>query len=173
MGEIMLEGQFVRLRPWREDDLLTLCALRNDIRLQAQLLARPRGSTTDQVRQWLVGFENDPQSIFLVISKLVDDQSVGFVQVKQIDTLNRRAEFGIALAAEYVGHGFGLEAITALQSYLRKNWNLRKLMLQVRSDNTRAQDAYQKSGFKTCGVFEKHVFIDGSWHDVVNMEMFL
>ena len=169
----MLEGQLVRLRPWCENDLPMLCSLRNDTLVQAQLLARPRGSTTEQVRQWLTDFENDPQSIFLVISGLADDQSMGFVQVKQIDTLNRRAQFGIALAAKNSGHGFGVEAITLLQSYLRKNWNLRKLMLQVRGDNIHAHEAYYKSGFKACGVFKEHVFIDGGWHDVVNMEVFL
>lgn len=169
----MLEGQLVRLRPWCENDLPLLCSLRNDTLVQAQLLARPRGSTMEQVREWLIGFENDPQSIFLVISGVADDQSMGFVQVKHIDPLNRRAQLGVALAAKHAGRGFGVEAITLLQSYLRKNWNLHKLMLQVRGDNIRAQTAYLKSGFKTCGVFKEHVFIDGGWHDVVNMEVFL
>ena len=173
MDKIVLEGRRLRLRPWRVEDLPPLSALRNDIKAQAQLMARPRGSTLDQVKQWLVDFENDTQSIFLVIADLTDDQSVGFVQVKKIDTLNSRAELGIALSLEHVGRGLGREAIVLLLPYLKENWNLRKVMLQVRSDNLHALAAYQKCGFQMCGVFKEHVFIAGAWHDVVNMEVFL
>jgi diamine N-acetyltransferase len=173
MGKMMLEGHFVRLRPWSAQDLALLSELRNDILVQAQLMARPRGATQEQVKQWLTQFENDAQSIFLVIARLTDEQSIGFVQVKQIDTLNRRAQLGIALAAKHAGRGLGSEAIALLKTHLRQQWNLKKLMLQVRSDNERAQAAYRKSGFQVCGVFKEHVFIEGTWHDVVVMEAFL
>jgi diamine N-acetyltransferase len=173
MEKIMLEGLLVRLRPWCEADLSLMSSLRNDISVQAQLMARPRGSTQEQIKQWLTGFENDPQSILLIVARLKDDQPVGFIQVKQIDTLNRRAQIGIALKADHAGQGLGSEATYLLLAYLKKNWNLRKLMLQVRGDNKRAQAAYSKVGFQSCGVFKEHVFIDGEWQDVVNMEVLL
>jgi RimJ/RimL family protein N-acetyltransferase len=49
----MIEGTDVRLRPWRNEDLAMLTELRNDILVQAQLLARPRGSRPEEVLSWL------------------------------------------------------------------------------------------------------------------------
>jgi diamine N-acetyltransferase len=168
----MLEGQQINLRPWQTQDLPSLTALRNDVVLQGQLLARPRGSTTEQVQEWLEGFKNDPQSIFLVIADKADTL-MGFVQIKHIDTLNRTAELGIGMVQGRIGKGLGTEAIQVMAVYLKKNWNLRKLILQVRTDNQIAIGAYKKTGFSVCGKYANHVFIDGQWRDVTIMELFL
>jgi diamine N-acetyltransferase len=168
----MLEGQHINLRPWQAQDLPSLTSLRNDVVLQGQLLARPRGSTLEQVQEWLEGFKNDPQSIFLVIADKTDVM-LGFVQIKHIDTLNRSAELGIGVLKAKTGKGLGTEAIQLMADYLKKNWNLRKLTLQVRTDNQIAIAAYQKTGFSACGKYTDHVFIDGQWRDVTLMELFL
>jgi diamine N-acetyltransferase len=168
----MLEGANIVLRPWVEKDVAALTPLRNDVKLQAQLLARARGSNEDQVKDWLQGFAQDNQSIFLVIADKLDEVA-GFIQVKNIDTLNCRAEIGIALTPGETGKGLGSEAIGILGRYMKDAWNLHKLVLQVRSDNVLAIAAYKKCGFEACGVFREHVFIDGQWQDVTLMELFL
>jgi diamine N-acetyltransferase len=169
----MLESSRVLLRPWEESDLIMLCELRNDVAMQAQLMARPRGATMKQVRQWLTSFETDPQSLLLVLVELSSLQSAGFIQVKNLDPINLRAEIGIGLGTRYQGKGLGSDAIALLGSYLKKNWNLRKLLLQVRSDNSQAIAAYEKCGFCMCGLYQKHLYIEGAWHDVTLMELFL
>ena len=40
----MIDGMVVRLRGWQESDLEVITEMRNDLALQAQLLARTRGS---------------------------------------------------------------------------------------------------------------------------------
>jgi diamine N-acetyltransferase len=168
----MLEGVRINLRPWQIEDLPKLTELRNDVVLQGQLLARPRGSTTEQVHEWLQSFKHDPQSIFLIVA---DKKNVlaGFVHVKGIDTLNQNAELGIGMISSEVGKGFGSEAIQIVSKYLQLNWNLRKLVLQVRSDNLVAIGVYNKSGFRSCGQYSEHVYIDGQWRDITLMELFL
>jgi diamine N-acetyltransferase len=168
----MLEGANIVLRPWVDKDLTVLTQLRNDVKLQGQLLARPRGSTQEQVRDWLQGFAQDSQSIFLVITDKSDGVA-GFIQVKNIDALNRRAEIGIGLTSGKTGKGLGSEAVSLLGCYVKEAWNLHKLILQVRSDNMIAIAAYKKCGFETCGGFREHVFIEGKWQDVTIMELFL
>lgn len=168
----MLEGEHLLLRPWVDKDLPALTQLRNDVELQGQLLARPRGSNQEQVKEWLQGFAQDSQSIFLVIADKSDDVA-GFIQVKHMDALNRRAEMGVGLIKGHTGKGLGSEAIGLLGRYLKDAWNLRKLILQVRADNPLAIGAYKKCGFQTCGVWREHVFIEGQWRDVAMMELFL
>jgi diamine N-acetyltransferase len=168
----MLEGANIVLRPWVDKDLAALTSLRNDVKLQAQLNARPRGSNEEQVKDWLQGFAQDNQSIFLVIVDM-SDEVAGFIQAKNIDALNRRAEIGIGLTPGKTGKGLGSEAIGLLGCYLKDTWNLRKIILQVRSDNLLAIGAYKKCGFQICGEFHAHVFIEGQWQDVTLMELFL
>jgi diamine N-acetyltransferase len=168
----MLEGENLLLRPWTDRDVEVLTQLRNDVQLQGQLLARPRGSNQEQVKDWLQGFAQDSQSIFLVIADK-SDAVAGFIQVKHLDALNRRAEMGIGLRQGHTGKGLGSEAIGLLGRYLKEAWNLRKIVLQVRSDNVLAIGAYKKCGFQVCGVFHEHVFIEGQWRDVTMMELFL
>lgn len=168
----MLEGENLLLRPWVDKDLPALTQLRNDVQLQGQLLARPRGSNQEQVKDWLQGFSQDSQSIFLVITDKADHVA-GFIQVKHLDVLNRRAEMGIGITQGYTSKGLGSEAIGLLGQYLKDAWNLRKLILQVRSDNLLAIGAYKKCGFQICGVWREHVFIEGQWRDVTMMELFL
>jgi diamine N-acetyltransferase len=150
-----------------------LCQLRNSITLQAQLMARPRGATLDQVRQWLQTFESDACSLLLVLEECISQKPAGFIQIKGLDSINLRAEMGIGLNEDFQGKGLGSQAIELLGRYLQQNWNLQKLLLQVRSDNEKAIAAYRKVGFRVCGSYSKHLYIEGAWHDVALMELFL
>lgn len=169
----MLEGASVRLRPWGEPDVPALMDLRNDVALQAQLLARVRGSGPEQVRTWLKDRSAGAGSLLFVIADRSDDTTLGFVQVTDLDLADRRGELGICLRREAQGRGAGTETIGLLLPYLRSVWNLHKLVLRVRADNAGAIRCYVKAGFAECGRFHEHVFIDGVWCDLVLMERFL
>ena len=45
----MVIGEKVMLRAWSTKDLTTLQLMRNDIHLQRQLMARPRGNSADEI----------------------------------------------------------------------------------------------------------------------------
>jgi RimJ/RimL family protein N-acetyltransferase len=169
----MIEGSRVRLRPWRENDLDALTALRNDVATQAQLLARARGSDPVQVREWLHARAASADRIFFVIADRETDRCLGFLQVADFDTVDRRAEFGICLSTTTRGQGKGGEALTLAMQHLVQLWNLRKLSLRVRADNRSAQNCYRKLGFRECGRLEAHVFLEGRWQDVVLMELLI
>jgi hypothetical protein len=57
----------IGLRPWRDVDVATLRDLRNDVELQAMLLARARGSDDAAVREWL-GRRSSGGSVLLVVA---------------------------------------------------------------------------------------------------------
>lgn len=169
----MIEGNSIRLRPWAEDDLPFLTELRNNTALQGQLLARVRGSNQGQVRKWLEQRASQDDGLFFVVAKSEDNAPLGFIQISDIDLTDRHANLGICLAKEACGAGRGVQAIKMVCTHLARGWNLRKIMLKVRADNTAALRCYDKAGFKRCGSLTSHVFIDNQWHDIVLMEYFL
>ncbi len=169
----MIEGRTVCLRAWREGDLPTLLALRNDVPLQAQLLARARGSDMAQVRHWLQERSAGQESLLWIVADKGTDEALGYVQVAGIDAIDRRGDLGICLAPTAQGRGRGRETIAALLPWLRDTRDLRKLSLRVRADNAAAIRCYERLGFEACGTLREHVFIDEAWQDVVLMDLFL
>lgn len=169
----MIDGTAIRLRGWQESDLTLLTEMRNDLALQAQLLARVRGSNAGQVRQWLQERTADPQGLLLIVANRGDDKALGYLHLSEVGGIDRRAELGICLHAQAQGRGVGSEALTLVQPYLREVWALRKLSLRVRKDNSRAIACYERLGFEHCGLLREHVYADGAFRDVVLMECFL
>lgn len=169
----MIQGATISLREWREADVPVLTTLRNDIPLQAQLLARPRGSNPDQVRAWLTERAQDRSFSLLVIVESGSDEAIGYVQLSDLGSFDRNAELGICLRQQSRGRGRGLEAINLVAAYARSTWAVRKLMLRVRADNEAAVACYLKAGFRKCGLLGAHTYIDGAYRDIVMMEKLL
>lgn len=162
-----------RLRHWRDADLPLLQQWRNDVPLQAQLLARARGSDEAAVRRWLAERAAPPRSLLFVIADADADVAIGYLQVVDIDAEDRRGELGICLGPQDQGRGRGTAALQVAMELLRREHGLRKINLRVRSDNERALRCYERLGFQRCGVWRQHVFVEGAWRDVVLMERFL
>jgi len=169
----VIEGRYMRLRPWIDSDIPALTALRNDISIQAQLLSRTRGSSPMQIRDWLSARSSHNDRLFYVIAESATDRCGGFLQIDKLNFLDRRAELGICVLPDFRGRGFAKEAISLVKGYLVAYWNLRKLNLSVRADNAVARQVYCKIGFRECGRLRSHVFVEGNWHDVVLMEWLL
>ena len=162
----------IRLRPWRDADVATLRELRNDVALQAMLLARARGSDDAMVREWL-GRRGSGASLLLVVAEAGGDLAIGWVQAVDIDRDDRRADIGICLAPAHQGKGLGTEAMRAFMEHLDANEGIGKVTLRVRADNDRAVACYRRLGFRECGTLRAHARFDGRWIDVVLMEAFL
>lgn len=168
----MIEGVAIRLRAWQEDDIPLVSALRNDMALQVQLLSRVRGSEAGQIRNWLQDRSGRADCLFFIIADRETNAALGYLQIGSMDLVDQRAELGICLMREAQGRGIGYESIRLAISYLQNTWGLRKLSLKVRDDNVAAIRSYQRVGFVKCGLLREHVFIDGSWHDIVLMDLF-
>lgn len=166
----MIKGSRITLRAWQDDDLPSLTVLRNDMKLQAQLLSRTRGSSTEQVRQWLSC--NNERIILIVIENSKFDV-LGFVQVSNIEIIDCHGELGICLTENVRGKGLGKEVLIIFMNYLRDIWGLRKFVVRVREDNIVAKRCYESIGFEVCGRMKKHFFIESCWYDVIVMEYLL
>ena len=88
----MIDGTDIRLRPWEDKDIPMLTTTRNDVALQAQLLARARGSRPEQVEEWLKSRSIQSDRLLFIIANRDDDQALGFLQISKLNTIDGHAE---------------------------------------------------------------------------------
>lgn len=169
----MLHGDRLVLREWRESDLEALAGLRNDVALQALLMAQARPNSIERVRQWLVDRGAREDMVFFVIAARGDDGALGYVQVASVDRFHGVGELGICLSPSAQGNNLAQEACRLLESYLRSTLGLRKLTLKVLADNTRAIAFYLKNGYREAGRLRGQYRVADQHHDVLVMERFL
>lgn len=97
---------------------------------------------------------------------------IGQIDLHQIDYKNSNAVLGIVIGKkDYLGKGYGSEAIAILQKFVFKTLNLNRLELTVYEYNERAYHCYLKCGFKEEGKMRKKLFRDGRYWDVVMMSI--
>jgi RimJ/RimL family protein N-acetyltransferase len=166
------------LREPRPADDETLTALRNDVDLQLQLLARPRPNSVSRVRDWVERISSDPGAVFFVIAESTGADpsagtAIGFLQLRDLDLVSGHGRLGIAVRAESQRRGHARRALDLAGSYGREVFGLRKIVLEVRADNDAARGLYRSAGFADVGVLREHHRVADRWYDVVVMERFL
>ena len=109
------------------------------------------------------------KEVFFIIKR--DKEIIGRVNAS-LDLINKKAEMGIILRKRYINKGYGIKALIMFLFYLFYFWNLRKVKLEVYSDNKRAVNVYKKVGFKEVGIFKEEYFCFGRYRDVLAMELF-
>jgi diamine N-acetyltransferase len=169
----MIAGMKVVLRAWAGDDLPVLQSLRNDVQLQLQLMARPRGSSLEQVRSWLATRSQAPDSVFFVIADKASNEALGYVQLRDIDVIDGIGWLGICIGAQAQRRGCGGEALALLTDYMREIFGLRKIMLQVLAANEGAIRLYRLHGYREVGCWKQHFRQGSDYADVVIMEKIL
>lgn len=170
----MLSTDRVLLRPWRDADLPALSAMRNDVALQRELMARARGSSLSATRAWLERRTAEPLGILLIVASPMDEDSVrGFIQLSEGDTTLRTAMLGICVLPQWQGTDTARDALSLLSAHACDVLGLRKLALEVLAGNGRAVGFYRKHGFHEVGIRRFHFPWAGEWLDVMVMERFL
>ena len=166
----MLEGKKILLRAWREEDLDTLGVLRNNVALQSMLITQARPNSSERLQRWLVDKTASEDALFFIVAQRSTQQCFGYVQLSNMQLLHGTADLGICLAPAAQHQGVGQEALTLLEGYARRVFALRKIILQVLSDNHGAIRFYARLGFSEVGCLREHVFVDGAYRDVLIME---
>jgi diamine N-acetyltransferase len=165
---IQTHKTLLRMPVSRDKDLLLV--MRNDLDTQHLLMSRAKPNTSDRVDAWLNRRLSDEHGIFFIIADLESDLCVGFVQLVNIDFISRRGDLGIWINQEQRGIGYGHDALSLLENYVRKIFNIRKIGLQVLANNQKATNFYQKMGYYNVGVLQEHFYINDEFHDVLLME---
>lgn len=109
---------------------------------------------------------NNKDNIHYAISN-EDNEYLGTISLKNVNYIDRNAEYAIIVRKEYWGTNISKLATLKILEYGFNTINLNKIYLNVLSTNIRAIKFYEKLGFIKEGIFKNHVFNDGKYIDLI------
>jgi aminoglycoside 6'-N-acetyltransferase len=164
-GQPSLDGEHVRLRPFRPEDRAILRAI----------LAQPETAawwdTADPeaaVDEWM---EEGGDSVGFAIE--LDGRVVGSIQyAEENEPGYRHAGIDLFLDAAHRGRALGPDAIRTLARYLIEVRGHHRLTIDPATENERAVRAYARVGFRPVGVMRRYWRdTDGRWRDGLLMDL--
>ena len=109
---------------------------------------------------------------FIIIEKSLN-REIGSTYLRDIDTKNHKAEFGIFIGEEVArGKGIGTSSTKLMVKYGLETLGLHKVYLRVFSNNIPAIKAYEKAGFVYEGTAKDDICLsDGIYQDITFMSI--
>lgn len=164
----MLEGDGVRLRPTRLEDVEVLWEYWSDVEV-ASLTSNepPMPFTLEETKAYF----DDPDRREGVARFVVEvaGEVVGNCSLHSIDKHNRTCEVGISLGKPHWGKGYGQAAVRLLVEFAFAHHNMHRVGLEVLADDARAVGCYRKVGFVEEGRVRGRDWVNGAYHDVLLM----
>ena len=155
----------ILIRAREPADMADLTELLNQPRAIWGTLQMPFVSLDARQKRAAAGSPND-----LHLMAVIDGKVIGSASLNRFE--NRRAHagsIGMAVHDAYAGRGAGTALMGALVGQA-DNWlNLKRLELNVWSDNSRAIALYERFGFEREGLFRNYAWRDGAYADSVAM----
>lgn len=167
----MYEGQKVRLREYRKDDIKLAQEYINDPELKKLLHPGiPYLYTLEDEEKWFNNLSATNELYNFAIETLADKKYIGGCGLNNLDWKNSVATVGIFIGdKDYWGKGYGTDAMNVLVNFIFEQMNINKVKLHVFSFNERAIKSYEKSGFIREGVLRKEIYKDGKYYDDIVM----
>lgn len=168
----------IYLTPLRDEHIARYMALSDDPELIEAMAWKPFEANEKKrfihfLHQLSLPYLNGGVSIVFSIISSANDVPIGFVSIKGINTIESRAEVGIAIMEKkYRENGYGTQALRQLIEYAFNVLGLERLGLTVFPGNQRAKRAYGKLGFQQTDVLKKSWPLpDGGRADMLVMEL--
>ena len=159
----------VTLQPLAPEHLAASFRWINDERIRAGLLV-DRVISEEAHQAWFTALAADEsQAVFAVIA---GDFHVGNFGYRHLSPRHRSGDLWMYLGPEHQGRGLG-DAM--LKAGIWKGFDglaLRKIYLQVRTDNVRAISLYARAGFRVEGVLQGEQMYAGQAVDMLRMALF-
>ena len=157
----------IKLRELEEKDANLMLELMHDPDIQKGFKRRMMDATLEDVIRFIKGavipatIENGANLHFAIVNE--EDEYLGTVSLKNVDVVNKTAEYAIILRRIAQGCGVGYEATNTVLEKAFSEMGLNRVYLSVYSNNTSAIKLYEKCGFRYEGEFRDHFFIDGEY----------
>jgi RimJ/RimL family protein N-acetyltransferase len=161
------EGSLVRLRAIEETDLARINAgIWNPNVTEFLSMAWPE--SVEQTRTWWERVRSRDDIVAFAIETKAGEL-VGAVSIEGISDRVRAGILGIWLAEPHWNRGYGTDAVRVACRFAFREMNLQRVGLSVYDHNLRGRRAYEKVGFVEEGRTRRGHFVDGGYHDVIEM----
>jgi len=170
-----LNGKKILLRPIETSDVEQTLRFHQDLQGMVDLMGFVMPVNLENEKHWIDNLypQNNRSNIYFgICGKDNKDHLVGYISAKNINQINRTAEFGIYIEKDSRRKGIAKEAITIFITYLYSQIHIRKIFLFVLNDNEKAINLYKSTGFIQEGVMRDHCWKDGGYRDLIIMSKF-
>lgn len=166
---MILLKETVRLRSIERTDTELIVTWRNKESVKKNFLYQ-KDFTIQGHLKWMDEMVDTGKVVQFIIYDTIIGKPVGSVFLRDIDYINRKAEYGIFIGEDEArGKGLGTTAAKLILEYGFKELGLHKIFLRVLSDNKLAIRSYEKAGFKKEGYFKDEILLDGRYRDLIFM----
>ncbi len=167
-----LVGQRCYLSPLSHEDADAHTRWENDLAVAIPLGDEAYTPTSLEKMHEQIDAALRSQAHVFSIVEMESELTIGRCVLFNLDSVNRRAMFGIVIGEkEYQNRGYGQEATRLLLDYAFNLLNLNSIMLGTFAFNKRAIAAYKKVGFREIGLRRQARIIGRKAYDVVLMDM--
>lgn len=170
---MLFSGELVNLRAFTEADIKPSVEYMNDPEIILNLDDdAPIPQSYETQKEWFEEMRKNKKNYkdFFWAIDTKDGMYIGGCGVNHMDRKNRVAQVGIFIGdKEYLGKGYGTDAMNVLLKFLFEEYNVNKVKLSVFDYNKRAIKSYEKCGFKTEVIMRDSVFRFGKYHDMRSM----
>lgn len=119
-------------------------------------------TSEEDVKEFIAcSFTNENRHFAIVDEDM--DEYLGTISLKNIDYVNKNAEYAIATRKVSRGKGINYAATEFLMRYAFEELKLHKIYLNVLETNEKAISLYRKIGFIYEGKFREHVIINNQY----------
>ncbi len=170
----MYFGEKIKLRAHKKEDMKKIYDFLNDYELKSVYdtdVAFP--SSMEQIeKNYNEETVEDGGKYSFAIEDLETGKYIGSCIITEVDFIARFAKVGIIIGDKnFLGKGFGSDAMKTLINFIFKEMNMNKVKLEVFSHNLRAIKSYEKCGFKVDGALREEGFKDGAYRDLILMSI--
>ncbi len=153
------------------DDLVQLCRFNNDVEIELSGGGDP--PAPQSLERLQAQFDADVSKggrDGMGFAIEADGKFIGQCALFNYGEVAQTAELGITIGDKnYLGAGYGRDAVKVLLEYGFKLRNLRRIHLTVNATNDRAIRAYEACGFVREGRLREHVWQNGAYIDLICM----
>ncbi|MCK6264319.1 GNAT family N-acetyltransferase [Vibrio sp. ZSDE26] len=156
----------ITIRPTHIKDAAALCELYSQPKALAETLQLPNPS----ISMWEKRLNNMPDGVYSFIAE-VDGKVVGNIgfEHSQRPRTQHCASFGLGVHDAYHGNGIGSQLIATVID-LADNWlQVKRIQIEVNSDNISAIACYKKFGFDVEGTAKAGSYRHGEFIDTLYM----
>ena len=157
----------IKLRALEKEDLRFIHQLNNNRTIMNYWFEEPYESFGELKDLYNEHIHDNSERRFIAVNS--DHESIGLVELIEIDYIHRNTEFSIIVAPEHQGHGYAHSLIQSALDYAFTILNLHKVYLHVAQENEKALHLYTKCGFIEEGHLVEEVFTNGRYSDVLRM----
>ena len=167
-------GDRIIIRPIEKEDLLTILTWWNDPELMYYACDDPNPhKTLQELEEDFVKEKNEwSESMERFVVEIKEGKLIGDIMYHWYRFNVRSVYMGIFIGdKEYIGKGYGTEAIKLFLKYLFIDKKLHKVAITVSDFNKRAIRAYEKCGFQKDGILRSNAIINGEFVDHIVMSI--